>query len=150
MTKQVAYIGIGSNLGDRKDYINKSVKMLGEVSQIEFCRLSDIIETAALGNASEPDYLNAVAEITTSLNPEELHAKTIEIENTLGRERKEKWSSRTIDLDILLFDDLIINTTKLTIPHSQMHLRSFVLKGLSGVPIGILRPDLLLMNQGWR
>ena len=140
MAQQTAYIGIGSNLGDRKDYISKAVKMLAEAAQVELCKVSDIVETAALGKKSEPDYLNAVAEVKTSLTPEELLQVLNEIENSLGRERKEKWSSRTIDLDLLLYGDEVINTEILTVPHPQMHLRSFVLNGLCQLNNELIHP----------
>lgn len=140
MSLQTAYIGIGSNLGNRKEYIDKALKMLAESEKIEFCRMSDIIETTSLGDKTQPDYLNAVAEIQTSLEPEDLHKKLIQIENLLGRERKEKWSSRTIDLDLLLFGDNVINTAKLTIPHKQMHLRSFVLTCLCELNSELIHP----------
>ncbi len=140
MTLQTAYIGIGSNLGSRKEYIDKALKMLADTVQVEFGRVSDVIETAALGKTPQPDYLNAVAEVKTSLKTEDLHKKLIEIENSLGRERKEKWSSRTIDLDLLLFGDKVINTDKLTVPHSQMHLRSFVLNGLCQLNNELVHP----------
>ena len=138
MATSTAYIGLGGNLGDRRETIETAVKMLAENEHIESVSVSEMIETAPLGGADQPDYLNAVAELQTSLNPEELHRTMIEIENRLGRVRQEKWSPRTIDLDLLLFDDKIIDTAELTVPHLQMHLRSFVLKGLCR-----LNPDLI-------
>jgi deoxyguanosine kinase len=140
MAQQTAYIGIGSNLGSRKEFIDKALKLLTETKQIESCRVSDIIETKALGKTIQPDYLNTVAEVKTSFEPEALHRRLIEIENLLGRQRQEKWSSRTIDLDLLLFGDKIINTDELTVPHSQMHLRSFVLKGLCQLNPELIHP----------
>ncbi|MDD5327139.1 MAG: 2-amino-4-hydroxy-6-hydroxymethyldihydropteridine diphosphokinase [Phycisphaerae bacterium] len=136
----IAYIGLGSNLGDRKSFIHKALKMLTETKDIEVVRLSDILETAPLGGANQPDYLNAVAQIKTALTAEDLHKILIGIEASLGRTRNEKWSSRNIDLDILLFGDEIINSPRLTIPHSQMHLRSFVLKGLCQLDAELLHP----------
>lgn len=140
MTIQTAYIGLGGNLGNRRQYLDKALKMLSEASQVELGRVSDFFETAALGDKSQPHYLNAVAQIKTSLTPEDLHKKLIEIENSLGRERKEKWSSRTIDLDLLIFGEHVINTDKLTVPHKQMHLRSFVLKGLCQLDSELIHP----------
>ncbi len=140
MAIQTAYIGLGSNLGNRREYLDKALKLLSEANQIELERVSDFIETAALGDKSQPNYLNAVAQIKTSLFPEKLHEKLIEVENTLGRERKEKWASRTIDLDLLLFGEQVINTDKLTVPHKQMHLRSFVLNGLCQLNPELIHP----------
>jgi len=125
-----AYIGLGSNLGDRHNSIKTALKMLAQIEQVEVARASKVIETAPLGSGDQPDYLNAVAEIKTTLTAEDLHKKLADIETALGRVRTEKWSPRTIDLDLLLFGSDVINTPDLTIPHPQMHLRSFVLSGL--------------------
>jgi deoxyguanosine kinase len=138
MATSTAYIGLGGNLGDRRETIETAVKMLAENEHIESVSVSELIETAPLGGADQPDYLNAVAELLTTLSPDELHRIMIEIENRLGRIRGEKWSPRTIDLDLLLFDGKIIDTADLIVPHPQMHLRSFVLKGLCR-----LNPDLI-------
>jgi 2-amino-4-hydroxy-6-hydroxymethyldihydropteridine diphosphokinase len=140
MAIQTAYIGLGSNLGNRRKYIDTAFKKLSEVNRVELCRMSDFIETAALGDSSQPDYLNTVAEINTSLEPDKLHHILIEIENSLGRERKGKWAPRTIDLDLLLFGEQVVNTGILTVPHSQMHLRSFVLKGLCQLNSELIHP----------
>ena len=125
-----AYIGLGSNLGDRQGYIRGAIKMLGETERIELARVSDLIETNPLAQANQPKYINAAAEIKTTLNAGCLHEKLIDIETSLGRVREEKWSPRIIDLDLLLFGREVINLPHLTVPHPQMHLRSFVLKGL--------------------
>ncbi len=125
-----AYIGLGSNLGNRKGHINSALKMLAEFSDIEVARVSELIETTPLAQAEQPEYLNAVAELRTTLSPEDLFKTLVNIETALGRIRQEKWSSRTIDLDILLFGQEVIDNPRLTVPHPQMHLRSFVLEGL--------------------
>ncbi len=136
----IAYIGLGSNLGDRESFIHKALKMLAETEDTKVAHVSDIIETAPLGGANQPPYLNAVAQIETILTAENLHRILLNVEASLGRNRKEKWSSRTIDLDILLFGGEIINSPDLTIPHPQMHLRSFVLKGLCQLDADLLHP----------
>lgn len=130
MAERIAYIGLGSNLGDRKSNINSAIRMLAEAEGIELARVSDIIETAALARNDQPMYLNSVAEIKTALNAEDLHKRLADIEASLGRVREGKWSPRTIDLDILLFGQDVKNSPDLIIPHPQMHLRLFVLKGL--------------------
>jgi 2-amino-4-hydroxy-6-hydroxymethyldihydropteridine diphosphokinase len=135
-----AYIGLGSNLGDRKNFIHKALKMLAETKNIEVARVSDILETAPLGGANQPKYLNTVAQIETILTAEDLHKALLSIETSLGRVRGEKWSSRTIDLDLLLFGGETINGHDLTIPHPQIHLRSFVLKGLCQLNAELLHP----------
>jgi len=148
-----AYIGLGSNLGDRNAHINIAIKLLADNEHIEFKRVSDIIETAPLaslplvrgkkrgeGQMEQPKYLNAVAEVKTSLSAEDSLKKMLEIESSLGREKKQKWASRTIDLDLLLFDEQVINHTDLIVPHPQMHLRSFALKGLCQLNGNLLHP----------
>jgi len=137
-----AYIGLGSNLGDRKANIDSALKMLAGSEHIEVTRTSDLIETAPLGGADQPGYLNAVAEIETTLSPQDLHGIMAETETSLGRVRKEKWSPRTIDLDLLLFGQDVINSPDLTVPHPQMHLRSFVLKGLVPLNGDLVHPVL--------
>jgi 2-amino-4-hydroxy-6-hydroxymethyldihydropteridine diphosphokinase len=92
--------------------------------------MSDIIETGPLGKSDQPKYLNAVAELKTTLSAEDLYRMLAGIETSLGRVRQGKWAPRTIDLDLLLFGREIIDSPDLIVPHPQMHLRSFVLKGL--------------------
>jgi 2-amino-4-hydroxy-6-hydroxymethyldihydropteridine diphosphokinase len=126
----VSYIGLGSNLGDREASMRKALNLLAEASGVELTRVSELIETPPLGGAAQPEFINAVTEIKTSLDPEDLHRVLLDIETSLGRQRQSKWSPRTIDLDLLLFGDEVVNRPALTVPHPQMHLRSFVLKGL--------------------
>ncbi|MHC4243037.1 MAG: 2-amino-4-hydroxy-6-hydroxymethyldihydropteridine diphosphokinase [Planctomycetota bacterium] len=135
-----AYIGLGSNLGKRQDNINDALRMLAEVADIEVVRVSEPIETTPLGQAEQPMYLNAVAELQTSLSPDDLLKILINIETALGRMRLEKWSSRTIDLDILLYGSEVIGSPHLTIPHPQMHMRSFVLEGLAALNGAFVHP----------
>jgi 2-amino-4-hydroxy-6-hydroxymethyldihydropteridine diphosphokinase len=145
MAKQTTtYIGLGSNLGSRQNHINSALKMLAEVSDIEVARASELIETSPLAQAEQPKYLNAVAELRTTLSPDDLHKTLVNIETALGRIRQEKWSSRTIDLDILLYGSGVIDSPHLTIPHPQMHLRSFVLEGLCELDTNLLHP---VMNE---
>jgi deoxyguanosine kinase len=142
LNKNNAYIGLGSNVGDRRGYIDEAIKRLSVSGNIKVIRTSDYIETAALGNTQQPPYINVVTQIETSLDAHGLHRVLIDIEDSLGRKRTEKWADRTIDLDILLFDDEIINDAILTVPHSQMHLRSFVMRGLSQLDAGLQHPVL--------
>jgi deoxyguanosine kinase len=144
LNTKTAYIGLGSNLGDRREYIDKALKMLVDTSNSKIIGLSDIIETNALGDSNQPDYLNAVARIETILDVHSLHKALINIENALGRERPCKWAARTIDIDLLLFDNQIIRSTSLTVPHPQMHLRSFVLRGLCQLDAWLEHPVMKL------
>ncbi len=140
MNKTTAYIALGSNLGDRKSNIERAIKMLAKAVKVTLSRVSDIIETAPLASIDQPNYLNTVVEVQTSLDAADLWRRFTEIEAALGRVRHGKWWPRTIDLDLLLFGDEIINSSELTVPHSQMHLRSFVLRGLCQLNAEILHP----------
>ena len=141
MSKTItAYIALGSNLGNRAEYINKALAALAESGAVKLARTSRLIETSPLGRKTQPDYLNATAQIKTSLDAGELFQRLLDIEASLGRARTEKWAPRTIDLDLLLFNDQIINTPMLTVPHPQMHLRSFVLAGLSELNSALVHP----------
>lgn len=143
MTQEIiSYIGLGSNLGDRKQFFDKALKMLSETEGVELTRISRIIETDALAGGKQPEYLNAVAEIKTTLCPVDLLEKLFCIETACGRQRKEKWGPRTIDLDLLLFGDEVIEQSDLVVPHSRMHLRSFVLFGLCELDRGLVHPVL--------
>lgn len=135
-----AYIGLGSNLGNRQDNIKSAVRMLAEAAGTEVVRVSEPIETYPLAQAEQPMYLNAVAELRTDLGPDDFLKTLINIETALGRMRLEKWSSRIIDLDILLYGSEVIDSPHLTIPHSQMHLRSFVLEGIAALDGDLLHP----------
>ncbi len=137
-----AYIGLGSNLGNRQENVKAAISMLADNVSIELCRVSDTVETEALGDAEQPKYLNAVVEIKTTLSPQQLLETILSVETSLGRTRGEKWAPRTIDLDLLLFDDEIIETPNLILPHPQMHLRSFVLKGLCQFNLNMVHPVL--------
>ena len=138
-----AYIALGSNLGDRENYIKQALTLLGQTECINLRRASSIIETDALSDKKQPSYLNAVAEIETTLSPQNLLSETKAIEKSLGRERtSQKSQSRTIDIDIILFGQEIIKTADLTIPHSQMHLRTFVLTGMCELNGALIHPAL--------
>ena len=141
MSKPVtAYIGLGSNLGDRKNYIDEALKRLSEAEHVKLVKISDIIETIALASTEQPKFLNAVAELKTTLSAADLHKTMSDIESELGRARRGQWWPRTIDLDLLLFDEEILESPDLTVPHPQMHLRSFVLKGLCQLNGELLHP----------
>lgn len=148
MARQVtAYIALGSNLGDRSAYIDNALKLLDEKSGIEVVRSSKSYETAPLGSVDQPEFINAAAELRTDLASANLLEQLVEVENALGRERTGKWGPRTIDLDMLLYGDEIINTEKLAVPHPQMHLRSFVLRGLCELDEELKHP-LLNVTMG--
>lgn len=137
-----AYIGLGSNLGDRERAIREALRMLGGDGSIEVTRVSDLQETAPLGQIAQPNYLNGVAEIRTKLQPQELLRRFKATETALGRGPHTKWAPRTIDLDLLLYGDQIIREKGLIVPHPDVHLRSFVLDGLCQLNPNLAHPLL--------
>ncbi len=133
----IVYIGIGSNLGNRAKYIKDAIEHLNNDQSVQVLDVSDIYETDPLDDDSGSKYMNGVLKLESKLNPFELLRLLNGVENKLKRVRTVKNASRTIDLDILLYDGIVLNTKKLTIPHPKMHEREFVLKGL-----GQLEPSL--------
>lgn len=122
-----AYIALGSNIGDTKGYLDFAVKSLDERKDCQVQKVSDYLVTKPYGGVEQDDFLNGALELRTMLEPEELLDVLHEIEKAAHRERKIHWGPRTLDLDILLYDDLVLDTQDLHIPHVEMHLRDFVL-----------------------
>ena len=131
----IIYIQIGSNIGDRKSNIQKSMLQI-ETKLGKICRSSKIYESSPWGYTKQKDFLNSVIKVESDFNPFETLEILQKIENDLGRVRKKKWDERIIDLDILLFNDQIINTVNLTIPHQYIQERNFVL-----VPLNEIAPS---------
>jgi len=124
------YIGIGSNLGERRRYIDKAIESLKASKDIKVARVSSVYETDPISDLPQGKFLNGVLEIETSLEPRQLLKELIRIEKSLGRTRTLKNGPRTIDLDILYYGDEAVSEPGLIIPHPRMHEREFVLKGL--------------------
>jgi len=140
----IVYLGVGSNQGDRYENIEGSRRRL-DAAGAHVRRVSPLYETEAKlrpGQPNQPDFLNAVFEIETTLDPEPLLDLLEEIERGLGRTHKENWSPRPIDLDILLFEDCVIKTNRLKIPHLEMKNRWFVLKPLADLVPDVVHPVL--------
>lgn len=125
------YLGLGSNLGERERNLRQAVQMLDEHPDIKVCGTSSIYETAPVGVTDQPQFLNAVVAVESKLSASELLTECLRIEYLLGRVRTARWGPRTIDIDILLYNDLTIENNTLTIPHPYMHVRPFVLAPLS-------------------
>lgn len=125
-----AYLACGSNIGDRKAHLNAAVEALLADVRCRVLRVSDWVETTPYGGVEQADYLNGALSIDTLYTPEELLEALQAIEKKEARERKERWGPRTLDLDILLYEDRVLDTEKLTIPHRDMKNRDFVLKPL--------------------
>jgi len=137
----IVYLGIGSNIGDKKRNLEEAVRRLGEDGSMRLGRVSGSYSTLPAGGPPQDDYLNAVVEIRTEEAPEKLLEKLKGIERSMGRRPSPgKDHPRVIDLDILLYGDVIMNTGELSIPHPRMHVRAFVLKGLAEIAPEVKHP----------
>ncbi|WP_374163370.1 2-amino-4-hydroxy-6-hydroxymethyldihydropteridine diphosphokinase [Arcticibacter sp. MXS-1] len=130
------YLSLGSNQGNRAIFLHQALVLI-EKEVGEVVRSSAIYQTASWGREDLPEFLNQVVLIRTALSAEEVLTSILSIEKRLGRERLEKWGARTLDIDILLFDDLIVNNRDLVIPHPLMHERRFVM-----APLAEIAPEL--------
>lgn len=137
-----AYIALGSNMGDRKGYLDLGVKRLSENRDCQVIQVADYLETEPYGGVKQDPFLNSVLELRTLLEPQELLDVLHEIEQEAKRERLIHWGPRTLDLDILLYDDLVIDTETLHIPHIEMHKRDFVLLPLKQIAPYLRHPIL--------
>ncbi|MDE6889972.1 MAG: 2-amino-4-hydroxy-6-hydroxymethyldihydropteridine diphosphokinase [Eubacterium sp.] len=129
-TRHSVYLSLGSNLGDRMAYLKQGIAELDALEACKVCEQSGIIETEPYGGVPQDCFLNCVVRIETVLNPQQLLEALHKIEANAGRTREVHWGPRTLDLDILLYDQVTVNTPQLTIPHADMHNRSFVLEPL--------------------
>lgn len=136
-----AYIGLGSNQGDRLNYLSSAVEALSSIPETHLERVSHAFESEPVGIPDQPRFANAVARVQTSLESRQLLDYLHQIEDTLGRERFIENGPRTIDLDILLFGDEEISSGELTIPHPRMLERHFVVVPLLDIDPGVLMPD---------
>lgn len=136
-----SYIALGTNMGDKEQNIKEALEKL----QIDSCRvtkISDIYTTKPVGYTEQDDFLNCTAELKTLFTPKELIQFMLNIEKDLKRERTIKWGPRTIDLDVLLYDNIITSSEEIIIPHPRMHERLFVLKPLSDIAPFVVHPIL--------
>ena len=121
------YIALGSNLDEPSEQIYKAINSIDAVDDLSVTHISSLYKTKPIGKIDQPDFINAVIEVEGDISPNNLHAALQDIEAQAGRIRKELNEPRTLDLDILLIDDLIMKTKKLTVPHPRMHQRQFVI-----------------------
>ena len=141
-TGTLAYLGLGTNLGDRESYLAQALKELAGLPTIEIGAVSSIYETAPVGLTDQPDFLNLVVSVRTTLSPRELMDALLHIENKMGRVRTVRWGPRVIDLDLLLFGDVRVEVPGLSVPHPRLRERSFVL-----IPLAEIAPDLILPGE---
>ncbi|MCK7340790.1 2-amino-4-hydroxy-6-hydroxymethyldihydropteridine diphosphokinase [Enterobacter cloacae] len=138
----LAYIAIGSNLASPLEQVNAAVQALGEIPQSRIVAVSSFYRTPPLGPQDQPDYLNAAVVLDTALDAETLLDNTQRIELQQGRVRKaERWGPRTLDLDIMLFGNEVINTPRLIVPHYDMKNRGFMLWPLFEIAPDLIFPD---------
>jgi 2-amino-4-hydroxy-6-hydroxymethyldihydropteridine diphosphokinase len=136
----VAYISLGSNLGDREQNLRDAIRRLSALGEIT--RVSSFYETEPVEFIEQPWFVNAAVELRTNLAPIELLHALLELERAMGRERKIPKGPRIIDLDLLLYDDESVNTPELTLPHPAFHERRFVLEPLAEIAPDVLHPKL--------
>ena len=139
--ESVAYLLLGTNLGERKEWLKKALKAIGEKTG-HLLSVSSVYETEPWGTEGQPPYLNQAAAVSTKLLPGELLEAILSIESELGRLRRTRWDSRTIDIDILYYGDIVYNEPGLEIPHPRLHLRNFVLYPLVEIAAGYVHPLL--------
>jgi 2-amino-4-hydroxy-6-hydroxymethyldihydropteridine diphosphokinase len=139
----IAYIGLGSNLGEREATLREALARLGEVEGIEVVAVSSFRETDPVGVVDQPRFVNAAAALETVLGPRELLERLLEVERGLGRDRsrEERWGPRTIDLDLLLYGEETVAEVGLEVPHPRLAERAFVLDPLLELDPGLRLPD---------
>jgi 2-amino-4-hydroxy-6-hydroxymethyldihydropteridine diphosphokinase len=147
VAKVRAVIALGSNLGDRGEHITSAAAELGQIDGVKLVKVSKVVESFAITptgvDENRPKFLNAVAIVETSLKPKELLLHLQEVENRHGRVRLEKWGSRTLDLDIITYGDVLKSGKELTLPHPRAYQRAFVL-----VPWAQVDPQGILPGHG--
>jgi 2-amino-4-hydroxy-6-hydroxymethyldihydropteridine diphosphokinase len=139
-----AYIGLGANLGDREATLRAALDRLARVDGVRVVRVSRILETEPVGLVDQPRFLNAAAELDTTLSPRELLDALLAVERSLGRTRRgPRYGPRTIDLDLLLYGSELVDEPGLSVPHPRLHEREFALE-----PLFELDPELVVPGRG--
>ncbi|MBE6098695.1 MAG: 2-amino-4-hydroxy-6-hydroxymethyldihydropteridine diphosphokinase [Anaerovibrio sp.] len=139
MKEYECYLSVGSNLGDRAEYIRQAIEYVGASDKIQLKSVSSLYETPPWGNINQPSFLNGAFSLVSTISPQELLGLCQSVEQSLGRVRHEHWGPRTIDIDLLYIDGMRLNTPELVLPHPYMLERAFVL-----VPLVEIAPDLLI------
>ena len=137
-----SYLGLGTNLGEREENLRRAVKLLKSFPELEVIKVSSIYETEPWGYEEQNDFLNLCLELETTLSAQQLLEKCQAVEDKMGRKREKRWGPRLIDVDILLYDDLELETSDLIVPHPRMQERAFVL-----IPLQELKPDLMVQGN---
>ena len=142
MTEVIAYLGLGTNLGDRCANLREALRLLAAGPGLRLLRCSQVYETEPWGVAEQPRFLNCVAEVASRLEPEALLVRCKEVEDRLGRQPGPRWGPRLIDVDILLYGSQVMDLPHLEIPHPRLHLRAFALAPLAELAPGAVHPVL--------
>jgi 2-amino-4-hydroxy-6-hydroxymethyldihydropteridine diphosphokinase len=138
-----AYVGLGANLGNREEALEQAVALLEATERVDVIAVSELRETDPVGVLDQPRFLNGAAVVETTLSARELLDTLLAIERSLGRVRMERWGPRTVDLDLLLYGDEIIDEPGLRVPHPRLHERRFALE-----PLVELDPELVIPGRG--
>ncbi len=138
-----AFVALGANLGDPAATLRAAFGALANLPESRLVHCSSLYRTAPVGILDQPEFVNAVAQLATTLAPEALLDGLLEIEQRFGRIRAEKNGPRTLDLDLLLYNDQFLDLPRLTLPHPRLHLRAFVLQ-----PLAEIAPDLVIPGRG--
>jgi 2-amino-4-hydroxy-6-hydroxymethyldihydropteridine diphosphokinase len=137
---KTAFVGIGSNLGDREAHLSRAIELLSAEDAIEVSGVSEIRETEPVGPVEQGPFLNAAVQVETELAPRELLNRLLDIERRMGRVRRERFGPRTIDLDLLLYGEEFVDEPGLTVPHPRLKERRFALEPLSDLDPGLTIP----------
>jgi 2-amino-4-hydroxy-6-hydroxymethyldihydropteridine diphosphokinase len=137
-----AYVGLGANLGPKEVTILRAVDLLAAEEGVEVLELSELRETEPVGVVDQPPFLNGALALETTLSPRELLAALLRVEQELGRVRTERWGPRTIDLDLLVYGDEVVDEPGLRVPHPRLHERRFALEPLAELEPGLEIPGL--------
>lgn len=136
------HIGFGGNLGDVETNLRRALEAVSHLAKTRVVRISSLYRTAPVGVEDQPDFVNGVLEVETDLDPQDLLRALLEIERSLGRTRGARWGPRTVDLDLLLWEDRVMHTAALDLPHPRMHERGFVLVPLAEIAPRARHPEL--------
>ncbi len=140
--KHNVFLSLGSNIGDRQLHLEEATRLLNETKGLSIVKTSSYYETDPVGYTDQDAFLNCVIEVTTDLEPYDVLSHCMRVEQELKRKRIIRWGPRTIDVDVLLYDDLVMTDEKLTIPHPRMHERAFVL-----IPLYELNQNIKIQNR---
>ena len=137
---KTAYVALGANIGDPTATVLAAFAALANLADSRVVHTSSLYRTAPVGLKNQPDFINAVAMLETGLAPEELLDALLDLETRFGRVRRDRNGPRTLDLDLLLYDDIELDLPRLTLPHPRLHLRAFVLHPLAEIAPGLVIP----------